>query len=118
MKIFILPKYRCTALKDKIINVPVKDDDIVNTMTRLPRTPDKAGLKEEDLKSKVKLKNSHQKQLINPVKCFKILEMLKNSGNIHYQFYHDYDICTVLQPNALTMNQKKKLLKKFQKIPI
>ena len=49
MKIFMLPKSRWTALKDKIINVPVKDDDIVNTMTRLPRTPNEAGLIEVDL---------------------------------------------------------------------
>ena len=39
MKIFQLPKSCWTALKDRIINVPVNNDDIVNTMTSLPRTP-------------------------------------------------------------------------------
>ena len=39
MKIFQLPKSRWTALKDKLINVPVKEDDIVNTITSLRRTP-------------------------------------------------------------------------------
>ena len=53
MKIFQLPKSRWTALKDKIINIPIKDDDIVNTITSLPRTPDEAGLIEVDLKRKV-----------------------------------------------------------------
>merc|ERR1711954_418601 len=52
MKIFQLPKSRWTALKDKIINIPIKDDDIVNTITSLPRTPDEAGLIEVDLKRK------------------------------------------------------------------
>jgi hypothetical protein len=44
MKIFQLPKSRWTALKDRIVNVPVKDDDVLNTMMRLPRTPNEAGL--------------------------------------------------------------------------
>ena len=42
-----------TALKDKIINIPVNEDDIVNTITSLPRTPNEAGLIEVDLKRKV-----------------------------------------------------------------
>ena len=94
MKIFQLPKSRWTALKDRIINVPVHEDDIVNTMTRLPRTPNEAGLIEVDLKRKVEYKNSHLKQLIDPKKCFKMLELLKRSGNRHYQFYDDYNIYT------------------------
>ena len=94
MKIFQLPKSRWTALKDKIINVPVNDNDIVNTMTRLPRTPNEAGLIEVDLKRKVEYQNSHIKQLINPQKCFKMLELLKRRGNIHYQFYDDYNVYT------------------------
>ena len=94
MKNFQLPKTRWTALKDKIINVPVKDDDIVNTMTRLPRTPNEAGLIEVDLKRKVEYKNSHLQQLIDPKKCFKMLELLKRKKNIYYQFYDDYNIYT------------------------
>ena len=94
MKNFQLPKSRWTALKDKIINVPVKDDDIVNTMTRLPRTPNEAGLIEVDLKRKVEYKNSHLQQLIDPKKCFKMLELLKRKKNIYYQFYDDYNIYT------------------------
>ena len=94
MKIFQLPKSRWTALKDKIINVPVNDTDIINTITSLPRTPNEAGLIEVDLKRKVEYSNSHMRQLINPEKCFKMLELLKKSGNIHYQFYDDYNIYT------------------------
>ena len=94
MKIFQLPKTRWTALKDRIVNVPVHNDDILNTMMRLPRTPDEAGLIEVDLKRKVEYKNSHIQQLIDPKKCFKMLELLKKKGNIHYQFYDDYNIYT------------------------
>ena len=92
MKIFQLPKTRWSALKDKIINVPVNEDDILNTMTCLPRTPSEAGLIEVDLKRKVEYKNSHIQQLIDPEKCFKMLKLLKRAGNIHYQFYDDYNI--------------------------
>ena len=82
MKIFQLPKSRWTALKDRIINVPINNDDIVNTMTNLPRTPNEAGLIEVDLKRKVEYKNSHTRQLIDPKKCFNMLELLKKSENI------------------------------------
>ena len=92
MKIFQLPKSRWTALKDKIINVPINDDAIINTMKRLPRTPTEAGLIEVDLKRKVEYQNSHVRKLIDPKKCFKMLELLKKSGNIHYQFYDDYNV--------------------------
>ena len=72
MKIFMLPKSRWTALKDKIINVPVRDDDIINTMTRLPRTPNEAGLIEVDLKRKVEYKTLIKRSLStlgNASKC-------------------------------------------------
>ena len=91
MKIFQLPKSRWTALKDKVVNIPVNENDILNTVTRLPRTPNEAGLIEVDLKRKVEYKNSHLKQLINPDKCFRMLEILKKRGNPHYQFYDDYN---------------------------
>ena len=42
-KIYQLPKSRWTALKDRIINVPIEDDAIINTLQQLPRTPKEAG---------------------------------------------------------------------------
>ena len=66
MKIFQLPKSRWTALKDKVINIPVQNDDVLNTMTLLPRTPNEAGLIEVDFKRKVEYENSHKKQMVNP----------------------------------------------------
>ena len=75
MKIFQLPKSRWTALKDKIINVPINEKDIINTITHLPRTPMEAGLIEVDLKRKVEYQNSHKKQLIDPQKCFQMLDI-------------------------------------------
>ena len=38
-KIYQLPKSRWTALKDRLINVPINDEDILNTIKNMPRTP-------------------------------------------------------------------------------
>ena len=37
-KIYQLPKSRWTALKDRLINVPINDEDIINTLEH-SRTP-------------------------------------------------------------------------------
>ena len=52
-KIYQLPKSRWTALTDKIINVPITNEDILNTVESLPRTPKEAGLIGVALKRKL-----------------------------------------------------------------
>ena len=37
-KIYQLPKSRWTALKDRVINVPINEDSIINTLEQMPRT--------------------------------------------------------------------------------
>ena len=90
-KIYQLPKSRWTALKDKVVNVPINEDSILNTVESLPRTPQGAGLIGVALKRKAEYKNTHKCQLINPDKLFRILEKLKRCNNPHYQFYDDYN---------------------------
>ena len=90
-KVYQLPKSRWTALKDRLINIPINDDDIVNTLEQMPRTPRDAGLVGVALKRKKEYKNSHKNQLIDPNKLFKMLEKLKRNGNTYYQFYDDYN---------------------------
>ena len=90
-KIFQLPKSRWTALKDRVINVPINNESIMNTLEKMPRTPSNAGLVGVALKRKQEYKNTHKHQLINPEKLYRILRKLKNSGNPHYQFYDDYN---------------------------
>ena len=88
-KIFQLPKSRWTALKDKVVNVPIKEDSIIHTLDQLPRTPQAAGLIGVALKRKVEFKNSHKHQLIDPEKLFRMLDKLKSSKNPYYQFFDD-----------------------------
>ena len=84
-KIFQLPKSRWTGLKDKIVNVPISTDAINNTLALLPRTPAQAGLIGISLKREKEMKNTHQKQLINPDKIFRMLQKLKESGSPYHQ---------------------------------
>ena len=90
-KIYQLPKSRWTALKDKIVNVPINEDPILNTIESVPRTPQGAGLIGVALKRKTEYKNTHKHQLINPEKLFKMLSKLKKCKNPYYQFYDDYN---------------------------
>jgi hypothetical protein len=90
-KMYMLPTSRYTATTGKIINVPVPEDSALNTINRLPRTPDEAGLIGVEVKRKLAFKNSHHKaQLINVEKIYKAIDHLKKSGNPYYQFYDDY----------------------------
>ena len=43
-KVFKLPKSRWPAMKDKTINIPIFESDILNTIESLPRTPSNAGI--------------------------------------------------------------------------
>ena len=76
-KVFKLPKTRMAAVKDKLVNIPLNDEDVINTIKNLPRTPTEAGLLEVKLKRKMEYKNYHQYEYISPDKIFKSLKYLK-----------------------------------------
>ena len=89
-KIYQLPKSRYTANKDKIINVPVTEDSVLNTVKSLPRTPNEAGLIGVELKRKLEYSNTHQPaQMIDRSQIYNALKYLKKAGNPYYQFYDD-----------------------------
>ena len=46
-------------MHDKVINIPVEEDSVINTLNQLPRTPEQAGLIEVTFKRKLEMKNSH-----------------------------------------------------------
>ena len=92
MKIFLLPKSRWTALKDKAVNIPIPETAVLNTINSFPRTPSDAGLVAVSLKRKKEYKNIHKAQLVNPKKMFAVLDKLKKNQNPYFQFYDDYNI--------------------------
>ena len=88
-KIVTLPKSRWSGTKDKIVNVPIFEQDIVNTMERLPRTPDEAQLTCISLKRKLEYKNTHNTGYISVSRVEKALNTLYDLGHPEYQFVAD-----------------------------
>ena len=104
-----------SAVKDRLVNVPVSSSDIINTVKNIPRTPKEAGLIQVKLKRKLKYKNYHKHEFIDTGKIFKMLEYLKKSGHPHYQFYDEFDVyrkrCSMSQTRV--EEKRKKVQVKF-----
>ena len=86
-KVFKLPRSRWPAMKDRTVNIPVYETDVLNTIKSLPRTPTAAGIIPINFKRKMKYKNSHIMQFISVPKILKALNTLKDLGNPYYQFF-------------------------------
>ena len=80
-----LPKSRWTATRKQIVSVPVFDQDIINTINSLPRTPSEGGIVKVQLKRKKSMKNTHMEKYISIPKILKALSTLKRLGNKHYE---------------------------------
>ena len=89
-KIFQLKVSGWSALSDKVINVPIEEDSVLNTIKQIPRTPDEAGLIGIELRRRKGRETFIKPQLVNPTKIFKMLDKLKSAGNPYYKFYDDY----------------------------
>ena len=87
----LTPKSRWRRLQDRLISVPVMEDDVINTISQLPRTPEEAGLVAVTFKRKLEYKTSHIKEtLINPHKIYKVLSELVKKRNPYYQEFQEY----------------------------
>ena len=84
-KIFLLPKSRMSAVKDRIINVPMSEVDISKTVSSLPRPLDAAGLLPVKFKRKLDMKNCHLEEYVKPSNCINAVKKLKEIGNPFYQ---------------------------------
>ena len=96
LKLFKLPKSRWTALKDKIVNVPIEDNDLISTLSKInafPRTITQSGIIPVSLKRKVSMKNTVLSAFVDPLQMTQALKYLKSVGHPGYQ-----DI-TITMPN-------------------
>ena len=75
-RIYLLPKSRWSAIKDKLINVPIPESVIQQTIDILPKLPTKAGLIPVKFKRKKSYKNVHKEEVIDPNKVIKTLKFL------------------------------------------
>ena len=63
---------RMAGTHDKMVNIPIEDQDILRTIKSLPRTPKESRiLIVGKLKRKLEYKNTHLEQLIDIQKIFK-----------------------------------------------
>ena len=89
-KIVKLPRSQWSALQGRTVNVPINDEDILETVDKL-RTPTNAGIIPIRLKRKEGYKSSHRQQYVNIENVFKVLQDLKNAGHPDYQFVETFE---------------------------
>ena len=94
MKVFPLPKSRISAFKDRIINVPITSEDVIDTIKSLPRTPREAEIVCVKLKRKKEYKNTHLQEYVNVRNLKQSLVDLKYLGHPEYQ---DIDLAGIDQ---------------------
>ena len=63
-----LPKTQMDLFNDRVINVPIEDEDLLKTVRTLPRSKDN-GLVPINLKRKMDMKSCHKSELIRPKVC-------------------------------------------------
>ena len=88
LKIKPLPRNRYSAMMDRIVNVPIPDDEIIKTVNSLPRQADTSGLISVQLKRKLEYKNVHNEEKIRPNKLKEAVCYLKD----HHPSYYDIQI--------------------------
>ena len=76
---------RMEAMTDRVINVPLTDDKILETVTVLPRTLDDSFLAPIKFKKKKEWKANYAEAFVRPSKLIKSLHKLKELGNPHYK---------------------------------
>ena len=77
LKIITLPKSQWSAIKDKAVLIPLQYDDVLktlNTVSKLPRSPDDAGLVAIALRRKEKYKGAVLHSYINVRKLYEALK--------------------------------------------
>lgn len=70
-------RYGMSANYDRVINVPIDDDDIIKTVSSLPRTEKNHGMVTVGLKRDMSLKNFHKKEMVSPERVYNALIYLK-----------------------------------------
>ena len=121
IKIRQLPRCRMDAMNDRVINVPIEDDDIIKTVTSLPRTEKNNGMITVGLKRDLSLKNFHKLQMIRPAKVHEALltslkiipttktssyQALKIGRNNFHSRMMKYLMMMMIQMQTLKMSQK------------
>ena len=79
LKLRPLPKTGMKSMFDRVINVPIPDDDVIKTVTSLPRNPDNDGLVNVKLKRKLEYNRTVNEEVVDRQTLLKCLEHLKKN---------------------------------------
>ena len=72
-------RYGMSANYDRVINVPIDDDDIIKTVSSLPRTEKNHGMVTVGLKRDTSLRTFHKKEMVSPERVYNALIYLKEN---------------------------------------
>ena len=72
-----------------MVNIPINEQDVINTLDAMPRTPQQAGVVNVQLKRKKSMTTSHCQQFVDVEKLHRALHLLKGIGNPFYQDISD-----------------------------
>ena len=88
MKIHKLPKSRMGCVKDRLIYVPINENDVLNNLDTVIRSPSEAGILPVNVKVKRKLeyKHSYQEEYVSIPKIVATLRLLHKLKHPHYTF--------------------------------
>ena len=106
MKIKYLPKRMMKAMINRVVNVPLNDEDINTTVSKLPRLPNEAGVVAIELKRKVELKSVHAGAYVKPSQIRKAIHKLKELENPFYQnIYVDEEALRTLEEEPMEVDE-------------
>ena len=76
LKIRKLPKTRMESNNDRLINIPIPDDDIIKNISKLPRSTEESGLIAIKLKRQMFKKSVYREEMVRPKVIFRYLNYL------------------------------------------
>ena len=75
-----------------MISVPVAQETVQNTLSKMPRLPSEACFVQVGIKRKKEYNRAHRQELVDVRKTIKVVQHLKQSGHPYYQdFEFDFD---------------------------
>ena len=86
MKIHQLPKSRMGCMKDRLIYVPINENDVLNNLDTVIRTPSEAGILPVKVKRKLEYKQSYQEEYVSIPKIVASLRLLHKLKHPSYTF--------------------------------
>ena len=86
LKIHKLPKSRMGCISDKIVYIPINENDTLNTINTILRTPSEAGILPVKVKRKLEYRSNYMEEFISIPKIIGALRVLHKVRHPEYRF--------------------------------